>query len=150
MQIVMIILTGVFFFTVLIVLYYLLEKDKREKLQSELMRSTFENTIIKVLDNIEKTNTTFYEMVQEIEVEHFRQLSEHTEKIVKALEPKEPIIKEPEIERLGRIDNESEKNMIEKEEIKEAGIEDLEPFPITPDIKVQFEGEEKIYPLGNT
>lgn len=136
----------------LAIFYFMYQKYNRESEKDDLMRQAFENTINKVLDNIEKTNTTFYEMVQEIEVEHFRQLSEHTEKIVKALEPKEPIIPEPQIEKLqsGRIDIEDDKNIIEKEDIKEAGIEDLEPFPITPDIKVQFEGEERIYPISST
>ena len=129
----------------------LFNHDKCKEEKQEVLK-TFENTILKVLESVEKTNNKFYEMAAKIQMEHFKQLEKHSAKLMGSLEKntedfidllKKPEPMEPVVQRLSDIELPVE-NAIEKEDI-ESPFEEMDKIPIEQGIKVQFEGEEEIF-----
>ena len=123
--------------------------DKCEKDKQEILK-TFESTILKVLESVEKTNNKFYEMAAKIQTEHFRQLEshsanlmamvdKHSEDFMELLKKQEPTSITTDL---------PQENVIEKEDNSESPLEDVTNIPIKEGIQVQFEGEEEILPIN--
>ena len=139
------------------------EKDKRDReftqKNVDKIADTFEDTIGKVFEQISSTNEMFYEMVKDVEVKHFEQLTEQTEKLAKVfgdnVDKFVDIVKDDrlktelaKIQRIERVDNPI-KNEIEKEEEIINPLEDFDPANFRNIKNIQFDGEEEIYPISS-
>lgn len=128
--------------------------DKCEKDKQEILK-TFESTVLKVLESVEKINNKFMEQSAKIQIEHFKQLEshsanlmgmvdKHSEDFMKLLEQKKA---DPILEKLNGDFSPSE-NVIEKEDNTENPLEEVTNIPIKEGIQIQFEGEEEILPVN--
>lgn len=128
--------------------------DKCKEEKQEILK-TFESTILKVLESVEKTNNKFMEQCAKIQMEHFKQLDKHSanwmgamgeqaDKFVDLLKEKKP---EPVVEKLTG-DFAPVENIIEKEDNTENPLEEITNIPIKEGIQVQFDGEEEIIPIS--
>lgn len=125
------------------------KKDKQEILK------TFESTILKVLESVEKMNNKFIEQSAKIQIEHFKQLESHTANLMGMMDKHAQdfmeLLKEkkeePILQKLSSLDSPQE-NVIEKEDFQESPLEEVTNIPIKEGIQVQFDGEEEILPIN--
>jgi hypothetical protein len=133
------------------------DHSKCEQEKSEILK-TFESTIIKVLESMEKTQNKFVEMASRIEVEHFKQLEKQSARITGSLEKQtikqfdamgkqtEALVKI--LKPVGGLDNLPQENSIEKEDIPEPlTLEEMPPMNMQG-VNLKFEGEEEILPIN--
>ena len=122
------------------------EKDKQEILK------TFENTVIKVLESVEKISNKFMEQSAKIQMEHFKQLESHSANLMgmvdKHAEDFMQLLKEKPVLKEGILDFAPQENIIEKEDNPENPLEEITNIPIKEGIQIQFEGEEEILPVN--
>ena len=122
------------------------EKDKQEILK------TFENTILKVLESVEKISNKFMEQSAKIQTEHFKQLESHSANLMgmvdKHSEDFMKLLKEKPVLKEGILDFAPQENIIEKEDNPENPLEEITNIPIKEGIQIQFEGEEEILPVN--
>jgi len=128
------------------------------------MDSTAE--IVKILSaTLKEVTTTFIEQVALMEKNHWEQLEKQSTKQLQILEkqtkdfigvmgdfieaskpiqPPPPLV--PDIHTLDKVLE--RENTIEKEELEEQSLDQIERIPMTDGIKVQFEGEELIHDIN--
>ncbi len=115
-------------------LAYLFFRDREEK-------KRFDNSYRNFIDQIESNTEKFYEFSTKIQIKHFEDLEKHSGRFFKLLEQKPAPAEKP-----IRLDGISA-NDIEKEEPREDAMTEENRIPIVDGLKVQFEGEETVYPV---
>jgi len=130
------------------------EKCKEEK--QEILK-TFESTILKVLESLEKTQNKFVEMASKMQIEHFKQLEKQSARLTGSVEFQtikqfEAMDKQTRalVEILrpqGSLDEGKIENTIEKEDAVESSLEDMPPMDMQG-VNLKFEGEEQILPIN--
>ena len=118
---------------------------------------TFENTILRVLESMEKMQNKFVEMASKIEMEHFKQLEKQSARVTGQLESQtdkqfEMLGKQTEalvkiLRPQGSIDTGPIENTIEKEETEPSPLEEMPPMDLQG-TSLKFEGEEQILPIN--
>lgn len=126
------------------VLFYLFKKDERDLRQRDNIIKMFENSVQNILDQTEANSEKFYDLTQKMQVSHFNNLEKHTGKILKLFT--QPL---PQSDKVEKLDS-SYLNEIEKEETQEDPFTEDNRIPIVEGLKVQFEGEENVYPMDIT
>lgn len=143
----------------LIFLYWDYTRFKKDSEQKDKILKTYDETLVAVLQSVEKTTNKFYDAIAKTNIEHFKQLvkqsdkqshlfEKSTERILEFISNREEKQRvQLEMSKISGLDA-SEPNGIEKEEGLENPLADF-PMDFLKDVKnIQFEGEEEIFPVN--
>jgi len=149
LSVVLIVQTGMLYYFI----YLLSSKDKDEKSRLNSLLATH-------ISSLEKTSTTFMQEVTKVETKHFEQLEKTSSKQLTILEKQTKdflsamtdfiqVLKEtPQAVPLSLgphlLDNQQEKNSIEKEEIADVPLSEIGRIPNINSLNIKFEDDEQI------